>query len=88
MARDVTVRGASYPSDLTDDQWELLEPVLNAPGKHGRKHADDLRTVVDAMLSVMCMPCETWPARGQVTVKLLIDSSRNSPKGRVWSEAR
>ena len=39
----------SYPSDLTDDQWELLQPVFNAPGKRGRKHADDLRTVVDAM---------------------------------------
>ena len=22
----------SYPSDLTDEQWELLEPVFNAPG--------------------------------------------------------
>ena len=21
-----------YPSDLTDDQWDLLEPVFNAPG--------------------------------------------------------
>lgn len=40
----------SYPSDLTDDQWVLLEPVFNAPGKRGRKHAADLRTVVDAML--------------------------------------
>jgi transposase len=45
-----TVRGMPYPSDLTDDQWELLEPVLNAPGKRGRRHADDLRSVVDAML--------------------------------------
>jgi hypothetical protein len=41
----------SYPSD-TDDQWELLEPVFNAPGKRGRKHADGLRTVVNAMLYV------------------------------------
>jgi hypothetical protein len=40
IERVVTVRGMSYPSDLTDDQWELLEPVFNAPGKRGRKHAD------------------------------------------------
>ena len=44
------MRGMSYPSDLTDDQWELLEQVFNAAGKRGRRHADGLRTVVDAML--------------------------------------
>jgi hypothetical protein len=27
-----------------------VDPVFNAPGKGGRKHADDLRSVVDAML--------------------------------------
>ena len=27
-----TVCGMSYSSDLTDDQWALLEPVFNAPG--------------------------------------------------------
>ncbi|MGH8961908.1 MAG: transposase [Jatrophihabitantaceae bacterium] len=42
----------AYPSDLTDEQWALLEPVFNVPGKRGRKHADDRRTVVDATLYV------------------------------------
>lgn len=31
----------------------LLEPVFNAPSKRGRKHADDLRTVVNAMLYIV-----------------------------------
>lgn len=39
----------AYSSDLTDEQWDLLEPVFNAPGKRGPKHATDLRSVVDAM---------------------------------------
>lgn len=39
-----------YPSDLTDDQWDLPEPVFDAPGKRGGKHAGDPRSVVDAML--------------------------------------
>jgi transposase len=47
----------SYPSDLTDDQWALLEAVFNAPGKRGRKHAEDLRTVVDAMLYIAHTGC-------------------------------
>jgi transposase len=52
VERGVTVRGMSYPYDLTDDQWTLLEPAINAPGKRGRKGAEDLRTVVDAMLYI------------------------------------
>ena len=27
----VAVRGMPYPGDLTDDQWQMSEPVLNAP---------------------------------------------------------
>jgi hypothetical protein len=42
----------SYPSDPTVDQWHLPEPVFHAPGKRSRTHADDLRSVVDAMLSI------------------------------------
>jgi putative transposase len=54
----VTVCGMAYPSDLNDDQWALLEPVFNAPGKRGRKHGDDLRTVVDAMLYIAQTGCQ------------------------------
>ena len=52
------MRAVSYPSDLTDDQWELLEPVFNALGKRGRKLADDLRTVADAMLYIAQTGCQ------------------------------
>ena len=48
-----TVSGMSYPSELTDEQWALLGPVSNAPGKRGPKHAPDLRRVVDAMLPLV-----------------------------------
>ena len=54
----VTVWGMSDPSDLTDDQWDLLVPVFNAPGKRGRKHADVLRSVVDAMLYIVQTGCQ------------------------------
>ncbi|WP_396327827.1 transposase [Jatrophihabitans lederbergiae] len=48
----------AYPSDLTDEQWAVLEPVFNSPGKRGRKHGDDLRTVVDAMLYIAQTGCQ------------------------------
>ncbi|WP_426243417.1 transposase [Nocardioides sp. LHG3406-4] len=66
-----------YPSDLTDEQWNLLEPVFNAPGKRGRRHADDLRTVVDAMQYVAQTGCQ-W--------RYLPESF--GPWTRVWSQFR
>ena len=67
----------AYPSDLTDEQWDLLEPVFNAPGKRGRGHADDLRSVVNAMLYNSQTGCQ-W--------RFLPESF--GPWTRVWSQFR
>ncbi len=72
-----TVSGMSYSSDLTDEQWALLGPVFNAPGKRGPKHAPDLRRVVDAMLYVSHTGCQ-W--------RFLPESF--GPWTRVWSQFR
>jgi putative transposase len=38
-----------YPSDLTDDQWSILEPHI-PPSKHGGRHRSvDIRRVVNAI---------------------------------------
>lgn len=63
-----TVCGMSYPGDLTDEQWALLEPVFNAPGKCGPKHAPDVRRVVDAMLYVPHRLSVALPARAVRTL--------------------
>jgi hypothetical protein len=47
-----------YASDLTDDQCALPEPLFNAPGKRGPKHAPDLRRVVDATLHISHTGCQ------------------------------
>lgn len=67
----------SYLSDLTDEQWALVDPVFNAPGKCRRKHAPDLRTVVDAMLYIAHTGCQ-W--------RYLPESF--GPWTRVWSQFR
>lgn len=41
-----------YPSDLTDDQWTLLQPLLPKPGPRGRPPAD-ARTMINAILYVL-----------------------------------
>ena len=38
-----------YPTDLTDDQWELLAPLLPPTGRGGRPRTTDLRRVVNAI---------------------------------------
>ncbi|WP_326793853.1 IS5 family transposase (plasmid) [Streptomyces sp. NBC_00841] len=45
----------AYPSDLKDDQWELIEPLLlewRATRAEGREPTTDLREVVNAILYV------------------------------------
>ena len=38
-----------YPSDLTDEQWALLEPLLPPPHRRGQPRKTDLREVVNAL---------------------------------------
>jgi transposase len=74
---DGTVGGMAYASDLTDEQWSLLEPVFNTLGKRGPKHSPDLRRVVDAMLYVSHTGCQ-W--------RFLPEPL--GPWTRVWSQFR
>src|SRR3972149_1080722 len=37
------------PSDLTDEEWERIAPLLPRPAKKGRKPAVDLREVLNAI---------------------------------------
>ena len=68
--------GRSYASDLTDEQWALLEPVFNAPCKRGPKHAPDLRQVVDAML-VKSFEKTTTSATGWLRVACIAATLRH-----------
>ena len=50
------MRIKTYPSDLTDEQWALIEPFLPVhPG--GRTRSTDLRAVVDAILYLLHSGC-------------------------------
>jgi transposase len=51
------MRALSYPSDVTDAQWRLIEPHLPVyPG--GRPRKTDLRDVVDAILYILRTGCQ------------------------------
>lgn len=38
-----------YPTDLTDEEWEQIEPLLPKPAERGRKPRVDLREVLNAI---------------------------------------
>ena len=67
----------AYSSDLTDAQWNLLEPLLLLPSKRGPKHGADLRHVVDAILCISHTGCR-W--------RFLPE--KFGPWTRVWSQFR
>ena len=46
------MKNAIYESNLTDAQWEYLQPMLPPPAKRGRPRTD-LRRVIDAILYVV-----------------------------------
>jgi len=55
------MRTQAYPSDITDDQWELVVPFLPPPHRHGRPREVDLREVVNAILYLTREGC-SWRA--------------------------
>jgi transposase len=52
-------RERRYPSDLTDAQWALIEPLLPAPRTGGRPEKHRRRDIVDAILYVVRTGC-SW----------------------------
>ena len=47
-----------YPSDLTDNERELLEPHLPAPKKRGRPRLHSPRDILDAVFYVLKSGCQ------------------------------
>ena len=51
------MRTEHYPSDVTDEQWPLIEPHLPAARPGGRPRKTDMRDVVDAVLYILRTGC-------------------------------
>ncbi len=48
MAR-IEKKAKRYPSDLTDEEWRAIEPLLPKPARRGRKRVVDLREILNAI---------------------------------------
>jgi len=47
-----------YPTDLTDEQWAVLKPLLPGPKPGGRPRKTDLRQVLNALLYLNRTGCQ------------------------------
>ena len=52
-------RRRSYPSDLTDDQWAIIEALLPPPRRGGRPEKHSRRAIVDVILYLVRPGC-SW----------------------------
>ena len=50
-----------YPSDLTDAEWGLVEPLIPPAKRGGRRREVDVREVVNGLLYVLSTGCQ-WRA--------------------------
>lgn len=59
--------GLRYPSDFTDAEWTLVEPLI-PPAKHGgRRREVDVREVLNGLLYVLSTGCQ-WRAAPKSTL--------------------
>jgi transposase len=54
-------RGLRYPSDLTDVEWALVEPMIPPAKRGGRKRTVNVREVLNGIFYVLSTGCQ-WNA--------------------------
>ena len=50
-----------YPSDLTDEEWALVEPLIAPAKRGGNKRTVDVREVINGLMYVLGTGCQ-WRA--------------------------
>ena len=59
--RRTAVVTTGYPSDLTDEEWALVEPLIAPAKRGGNKRTVDVREVVNGLMYVLSTGCQ-WRA--------------------------
>jgi len=56
--REYERRGRRYASDMTDEEWALIAPLMPARKRTGRPRTTELRDVADAILYMAATGCQ------------------------------
>jgi putative transposase len=78
--------GGRYPSDMTDAEWALVEPLIPAAKHGGRPRKTDMRAAINAILYLLRTGCP-WrylPRDGFPPRSTVYNIFRNFQKDGVW----
>ena len=78
--------GGRYPSDMTDAEWAMLEPLIPAAKHGGRPRKTDMRAAINAILYLLRTGCP-WrylPRDGFPPRSTVYNIFRNFQKDGVW----
>ena len=71
--------GLRYPSDLTDEEWAIIGPLIPLAKRGGNKRKVDVRTVVNGVMYILSTGCQ-WralpkdlPPRSTVNVREVVN---------------
>ena len=54
---EIAKKTKRYPSDLTDEEWERIAPLMPKPGRRGRPREVDFREVINAVRYLVRSGC-------------------------------
>jgi len=75
----------AYPSDLTDEQWAMLEPLVPALSPEAASHVHERREIVNAMLSVLRSGCAWRMLPYEFPAWAMVSSPfRTGPREVIW----
>jgi hypothetical protein len=57
-----------YPSDLTDDEWACVAPLIPPPKPGGGKRRTDMRAAMNAVMYILSTGCQ-WRYEGLSAVQ-------------------
>jgi transposase len=90
-------RAGGYPTDLTDEQWAVLAPLVARPAGPGRPPTVSLRAVLNALLSLARAGCPwrllprefpPWTAVRYYFDKWAADGTWEAVNGRLGEQTR
>lgn len=84
--------GGGFPSDLTDSEWGVLEPLIPAARPGGRPRKTDMRAAMNAILYLLrtgCpwryLPRDGFPARSTV-YNIFRKFQADGTWGSIWDQ--
>ena len=92
IGRPTDSRELALPSDLTDAQWECLEPLIPAAKSGGRPRKTDMRAAMNAIFYLLRTGCP-WRYLPRGPVPSALDGLQHLPPvparrrmGAIWEE--